>query len=169
MTDGMAGLEQHFRIERFLQREADLLDRRAFHQWLALLAEDVVYRVSVRQIRDAASGHRDIAIIDETAAGLKSRIDQMSNPRLTHAENPTSLTRRFVTLIEARCGETAELFVVRSNILIHRVRPEDAAGRLFAGERSDLIRLDVGGCRIVERHVHLDHAVIHGGPLTLLF
>jgi phthalate 3,4-dioxygenase subunit beta len=100
-------------IQRFLFREAALLDRRDYAAWLSLLTEDIHYRVTAAVARDAAAQPVQYAIIDENLTGLKSRIDQISNPRLTRAENPPSLTRRVVSNIDVCHGEKqGELSVV---------------------------------------------------------
>src|SRR5215203_6199281 len=92
-------------IQRFLFREASLLDRRDYGTWLSLATEDVHYRVTAAVARDAGATPVQYAIVDENLTGLKSRIDQISNPRLTRAENPPSLTRRMVTNIDAYHAE----------------------------------------------------------------
>src|SRR6516164_1277390 len=91
----------YIEIQRFLFREAALLDRREYGAWLALTTEDIQYCVTAVVSRDAGANAVDYSIIDENLVGLKSRIDQISNPRLTRAENPPSMTRRVVSNIEA--------------------------------------------------------------------
>ena len=85
-------------IQRFLFREAALLDRRDYGAWLAL--DDRGHPVPCDAPRcrvTLAPTPVDYAIVDENLVGLKSRIDQISNPRLTRAENPPShdAPRRF--------------------------------------------------------------------------
>ena len=67
----------YLQIQRFLFREAALLDRRDYAGWLGLMAEDVRYRVNAMNSRDASAEAVDYAIIDEDRLGLKSRIDQI--------------------------------------------------------------------------------------------
>src|SRR5258708_2864188 len=120
--------ELYLEIQRFLFREAALLDRRDYVAWLSLATEDIRYRVAAAVARDAGAPAVDYAIIDEDLAGLKSRIDQISNPRLTRAENPPSMTRRVVSNIEAyHTGKQDELSVV-SYLLAYRSRPSEPAG-----------------------------------------
>src|SRR5262245_30476182 len=107
----------YIEIQRFLFREAALLDRREYATWLALMTEDIHYCVTVAVSRDAGVKAVDYSIIDENAVGLKSRIDQISNPRLTRAENPPSLTRRVVSNIEAYHGEAPDDFLATSYLL----------------------------------------------------
>ena len=88
-------------IQRYLNREAAMLDRREFTEWLALLADDVTYRVTLRRARDDEAGPERYAIVDDDRANLELRVNQIADPRLTRAENPPSLTRRFVSNMEA--------------------------------------------------------------------
>src|SRR5712671_4470949 len=121
----------YIEIQRFLFREAALLDRREYGAWLALTTEDIQYCVTAAVARDAGAPAVDYAIIDEDLAGLKSRIDQISNPRLTRAENPPSMTRRVVSNIEAyHTGKLDELSVV-SYLLAYRSRPSEPAGGFY--------------------------------------
>ena len=43
--------QTHFEIERFLTREARLLDQERLHEWLALLAPDIRYQLPVQEVR----------------------------------------------------------------------------------------------------------------------
>lgn len=156
-------------ITRFLTREAALLDRRAYGEWLGLLTEDIVYRVTAQVVRETAVGNQDYAIIDEDATSLRMRVEQIANPRLTRAENPATLTRHFVSNIEARHGSRPGEFEVEANLLVYRNRAGVPEGALYAGARSDLLRRTDGSLRLARRLVRLDHSIIYGGPVSILF
>jgi 3-phenylpropionate/cinnamic acid dioxygenase small subunit len=158
----------YIEIQRFLYREAALLDRREYSAWLALMAEDVHYRVTASVARDAGTTAVDYAIIDEKLPGLKSRIDQISNPRLTRAENPPSLTRRVVSNIEAfHADKQGELSAV-SYLLAYRSRPSAPEGGFYVALRHDTLRQNNGDWRLARRNVHLDHIMIFDGALSTL-
>jgi 3-phenylpropionate/cinnamic acid dioxygenase small subunit len=95
-ADGIADRD-YIEIQRFLYREAALLDRRDYAGWLALLTDDITYRVAQQVARAAPEGGLDYAIVDEDADNLKARVVQLADPKLTHAENPPSFIRRFVS------------------------------------------------------------------------
>jgi ethylbenzene dioxygenase beta subunit len=155
-------------IQRFLYREAALLDRRAYHKWLSLLTDDVHYRVTASVARDAGASARDYAIIDERMTELKSRIDQISNPRLTRAENPPSMMRRAVSNIEAHhAGRSGEV-TVESYLLAYRSRPGLPEGGFYVAVRHDTLRRSDGDWRLARRTVHLDHLVLFDGALSAL-
>lgn len=155
-------------IQRFLYREAALLDRREYAAWLSLLTEDVHYRVTANVARDAGATPVKYAIIDEKLTGLKSRIDQISNPRLTRAENPPSLTRRVVTNVEAYHAENEGEFSVVSYLLAYRSRPSAPEGGFYVSVRHDTLRRSHTDWRLARRNVQLDHIMIFDGSLSTL-
>jgi 3-phenylpropionate/cinnamic acid dioxygenase small subunit len=155
-------------IQRFLYREAGLLDRRQYDAWLSLLADDVHYRVTAAVARDAGAAAADYAIIDEHMTGLKSRIDQISNPRLTRAENPPSMMRRAVSNIEAHHTDAQDEFSVVSYLLAYRSRPSRPEGGFYVAVRYDTMRRSETDWRLARRNVHLDHTVLFDGALSTL-
>jgi 3-phenylpropionate/cinnamic acid dioxygenase small subunit len=158
----------YIEVQRFLYREAALLDRREYGAWLALMTEDVHYRVTASVARDAGAAPVEYAIIDEKLTGLKSRIDQISNPRLTRAENPPSLTRRVVSNIEAyHVANQGELSVV-SYLLAYRSRPSAPEGGFYVAVRHDILRRSGNDWRVARRNVQLDHIMIFDGALSTL-
>jgi 3-phenylpropionate/cinnamic acid dioxygenase small subunit len=155
-------------IQRFLNREGDCLDRRAFREWLDLWSDDLHYRVTAQVNQDAASGTLEYPIIDEDAVGLKARIDQISNPRLTHAENPPTLVRRFFSNLLVERGEGPNDYVAKSNILVYRTRSQLPDGSLYAGVRQDVLSCGNGNWRLMRRSVCLDQTVLVGS-LSVIF
>src|SRR6516165_9905459 len=161
------GVEAYLAIQRFLFAEAALLDRRDYRGWLALLTDDVTYRVLAYVNRDADVGPLAYALIDEPAFRLKARVEQVLNAKLTHAENPPTLTRRFISNIVAAASERAGEYIVSCNLLVYRTRPGLSEGALYAGERTDLLRQMSGAWRIARREVRLDQSVLQGSISTL--
>jgi len=156
-------------VQNFVHREAALLDRRAYREWLGLLTDDITYRVVAQTVRDAADAAVEYAIIDEDAGGLRQRVEQIATPRLTHAENPPSLTRRFVTNLMVSAATDPSELVVETNLLVYRNRLGVPDGGLYAGERRDLVRRVDGELRLAHRLVRLDQTVLYGGPISTLF
>ena len=155
-------------VQRFLFREAALLDRRDYSAWLTLAAEDIRYRVTAAVARDAGAAPVNYAIVDENLSGLKSRIDQISNPRLTRAENPPSLTRRIVSNIEAHHGERQDELFVTSYLLAYRSRPSAPEGIFYVAVRNDTLRKSHSDWRVARRDVHLDQIMLFDGALSTL-
>ena len=155
-------------VQRFLNREAALLDRRDYMAWFDLLTEDVKYVVTARVSRPAESGPIDYAIIDEDAEALRLRILQIGDPRLTRAENPATLTRRFVSNFEVGVAATPDDYVAHNNLLVYRQRGTAPDGDFYAGQRRDVLRRDGASLRIADRLVRLDHNVLFDGSLSVI-
>lgn len=147
---------------RFLSIEAELLDRRAYKEWLALLTDDIHYRVTAQLSQDAADGVKDYAIIDEDTDALRARVEQIAAPKLTHAENPPSLARRFFSGLSVDHGKEPDELLARANVMIFRTKPDIADGGLYVGAREDTLRKVEGRWRLARRFVRLDHATLYG-------
>jgi 3-phenylpropionate/cinnamic acid dioxygenase small subunit len=158
----------YIEIQRFLFREAALLDRREYGAWLALATEDIQYCVTAAVSRDAGAKAVDYSIVDENLVGLKSRIDQISNPRLTRAENPPSMTRRVVSNIEAYHSEVPSDFSATSYLLAYRSRASVPEGGFYVAERHDVLRKTGSDWRLARRSVRLDHIMLFDGALSTL-
>ncbi len=155
-------------IQRFMHHEAALLDRREFLAWLDLLTDDIGYRISLHVAREAGAGPEHYAIVDEDRDALTLRVRQLAEPRLTLAENPPSLTRRFVSNLEAMHAAPPDSFAVATNLLVHRARPRARETGLYVGARHDVLRRTRGVLLLAERHVLLDHTILHDGSLSTL-
>lgn len=154
--------------QRFLNREAALLDRRDYMAWFDLLADDVNYAVTARVSRPGESGPLDYAIIDEDADALRLRVLQIGDPRLTRAENPPTLTRRFVSNLEVEAADPPNDYAAHSNLLVYRQRGTAPNGDFYAGRRRDLLRRDGRSLRLADRLVRLDHNVLFDGSLSII-
>lgn len=158
----------YIELQRFLYREAKLLDRRHYQGWLTLLTDDVSYRVRIRSIRDGGVADTDIAVVDDGPAELRKRVEQINTPRLSRAENPPSLTRRLVTNIEAFYQDDPDDILVESSILTFRTRGNVPEGSFYAGKRHDLVKRYGDQFKIARRDVRLDQSVLFDGALSLL-
>jgi 3-phenylpropionate/cinnamic acid dioxygenase small subunit len=158
----------YIEIQRFLYREAALLDRRDYGGWLALTTDDIHYRVTAAVSRDAGAKPIEYSIIEENVVGLRSRIDQISNPKLTRAENPPSMTRRVISNIEAYHSKTPGEFSAISYLLAYRSRPSIPEGGFYVAQREDVLRKIGPNWRLARRAVRLDQIMIFDGALSTL-
>jgi 3-phenylpropionate/cinnamic acid dioxygenase small subunit len=170
-TDPVRPVTDHLlldRITRFLYEDAAMLDARDYASWWKTLSDDIQYRVTAKVLRDASLGNLEMAVIDETPAQLKQRVEQISTPRLTHAENPPSTTRRFVTNVMARHGSAPGEFQVSSNLLVYRTTANAIEGNVYSGRREDILREAGDEFRLISRIVQLDQEVMFGA-ISILF
>jgi phthalate 3,4-dioxygenase subunit beta len=160
--------EAYDRVVDFLYREAEALDERRHEDWLAMLTDDIRYRVPVRVTRarwlDEAT-LSDMAHFDEDRYSLTKRVERF---RTEHAwaEDPPSRTRRFVTNIRARWLDKDEV-EARSNLLLFRSRGDLYEPDLVSATRADRLRLDGADVRLAEREVTLDEAVLRTQNLAV--
>jgi 3-phenylpropionate/cinnamic acid dioxygenase small subunit len=163
-------------VERFLYREARLLDERRFHEWVELFTEDARYWMSGRTSRyptaskaigildhdrygEAELGKEEaLAIFDETKATLRARVARLDTG-MAWAEDPPSRTRHLVTNIEVEEGDTAAKLKVYSNYLVYRTR-EETEQDFYIGRREDVLRNVAGTWRIARRKIVLDQNVL---------
>lgn len=164
MTALPAELETFLRVQQFLYHEAELLDRRRFRDWLALLAEDFSYKVPARHTVYRASLEdefedpaRGMHYFDETLDTMTTRVAKLET-NTAWAEVPPSRTRRLVTNVRVKSDDGRDL-AVESYIYVYKSRLEQVED-VYIGERRDLLRRHEGSFQIVSRLIHLDQSVL---------
>lgn len=154
-------VELRLAVHDFMDEEAELLDDRRFEEWLELFTDDVVYYAPVRIT--AKRGHREvideIAHFDETKMSLGLRVRRLGTD-VAWAEDPPSVTRRFVTNVKVSRGEASDEIAVRTYLLLYRTRGDRGTHDLLSCVRHDVLRVVPGSFRIARRRVVLDQAVL---------
>ena len=161
-------------IERFLYREAELLDDRRFNDWIELVAEDIHYHMPVRrnvkfgqQHRENSSSDSEISWFDEGKRTLAGRVRQI-NTGLHWAEEPFSRVRHLISNIQVGQPQGDEV-PVRSNFFVWTNRLHDEVN-MFVGTRHDVLRRDPEtGWKIARRLILLDQNVLLSKVITTFF
>ena len=155
-------------IVQFLYHEAELLDARRFSEWLDLMAEDMTYRVPLRDdaSRELGTSSTRLDWFDDDLDSLRLRVSRLATNH-AYAEMPPSRTRHMITNIRVRATSTANEFDVVSSILVHRHRGDRTPADVFCGERRDLLRNTDDGWRLARRVIMLDQGVIGTGSLGI--
>ena len=160
-------------VEEFLYREADTIDSRYFEEWLDLFTDDIRYWVPIRKnlqfnqrFADATDDH-EAAWIDDNRMTLVARVYQVLT-KIHWAEEPLSrvshlVTNVFVDRVEQR--ERGEEIIVRSKLLVHRSRMEEA-GEMLVAKREDRIRRTETGLKICWRKILIDQATLSAKNLS---
>ncbi len=159
--------EDEREIAEFLFAEAELLDEGRLVAWLELLTPDVHYRAFAPQVPVAGQAAPQAPLFEDDLSSIRARVQQLSTPAFTLAENPRSVDRRFVANVRTSPGEREGEFVVRSNLLVRRSRGLATEPILLAGTRRDVLRRGEGGLRLASRTVQLDDAVVPARSLSL--
>jgi ethylbenzene dioxygenase beta subunit len=157
-------------IEEFLFREAELLDEWRLREWLALLTDDVVYRVPIRIAKERTEGESAVTGVstemfhlDEDRHSLELRVERFETG-FAWAEEPPSRIRHHVSNVRAG-GDGA----VRSNVLVYRSRWDKPDYDVLSAERHDVLRRADDGLRLASRHVILDSTSVPTLNLTFFF
>jgi biphenyl 2,3-dioxygenase beta subunit len=160
-------------IERFLYREALLLDERRFDEWVELFADDLHYWMPVRRDKPQRAdigefaGRGELAFFDETKDTMMRRVAKL-HTGLAWAEEPPSRTRHLITNVDAEESDSAGEIRVYSNFIVYRTRLESKQD-LFVGRREDLLRPHGDSWQIARRKILLDMTVLFADNLSIFF
>jgi 3-phenylpropionate/trans-cinnamate dioxygenase beta subunit len=150
-------------IQQFLTHEAWLLDSGKLREWLALLTEDVRYRMPVRAtVGSGMTGGADnepvFCLFDDDKKSLEMRTMRIETGT-AHAEIPQSVTQRLITNVMVNPSESAGEFVVLSSFIVYQERL-GRHGSTFIGKRSDRLRPANGDWQIARRDIELAQTVL---------
>lgn len=158
------------KIEKFLYREALLLDQSRVDEWLKLFADDAVYLAPIIETLD----HRvtsDIfeegrfCIFEEDKNVLTKRAQRLKT-NYAHAEQPRSRVRRLITNILVTSDQNGEV-EVHSNFLVFQSRRE-STDVFFVGDRRDTLLESGESFLIKRREIVFAHRLLPRS-LSLLF
>ena len=171
-TPAMLSIDHHLALTQALYREARLLDEERYADWLALLTDDVRYRLPLTSRRFRADRSAALAVgpgyvFDDDKARLTLRVQRLESG-LVWSEDPRNAVRRIVSNVEIyRAGTDGEARV-HSVVEIHRSRIDAQQRRLTAG-RTDRWRLEQGQWRLAQRDIAFDHPVVIDSNLNVFF
>jgi len=149
-------------VQQWLTREAELLDRRDFRGWLALLAPEIRYRMPVPVTTERRSaGHVPLGAMDHFDEDFYSLEKRVSRLEGSHAwtEDPPSRTRRFVTNVRVTDQGDDEV-EAGSYLLLYRSRGDVRPADLVSAERTDRLRRTGEGWSLLARNITVDDAVL---------
>lgn len=169
--------QQWWLVSQFLHYEADLLDHREYDQWLALLDEDIRYRMPIArnvrrdQVASEYTAPGEVAWFDEGIATLRQRVAQLKTG-IHWVEEPGSRVSHLVTNVRVLDIEPLpggdEAIRVRSRFLVSQNRGQ-TENNLFVGKRVDRLRVGPAGVRLLQREIYLDQSVLLAKALTTFF
>lgn len=163
-------------IEQFLYHEAQLLDDERFHEWLDLLADDLVYVIPLResvqggasQFVDPDGGELGFVLMDEDKTSMALRIARLDTG-MAYAELPPSVTKRLITNVRVAPAEDGDGLSIDSNFACLQLRLRaDRSETIFFGSRRDRLRKVSGSWMIAAREVRLAQPILDR-TLSILF
>ncbi|WP_313807268.1 aromatic-ring-hydroxylating dioxygenase subunit beta [Sphingobium sp.] len=158
-------------VMEFLFREAMLLDAGRLVEWLELLAPQIRYTLETPRFEMVQAtmrqGEPSVCLMNEDMGSLEARVKQLTTPSLTLAENPRSISRRFVTniLVERHEGQ----LLAHSNVLLHRLRVGQGAPHGFSTQRTDRFAMIDGRLKLAQRQARLDEPMINTHSISAMF
>lgn len=159
-------------VERFLYREARLLDTERLSDWLEQIVDPGIrYVVTSRELR-YRKDHRYSAppvvfIYDDDYAFLKARVDQFHSGMQWRVDPPERY-RRLVTNIEVFETGKKDEYAVRSNCLGVRSRRAYEIDQ-FVYCREDVVRrCPIGTLRLVQRRIDFDERSVAGRNMVMI-
>lgn len=156
-TASRVDIETRLAVHDLLVDEAALLDTGRYSEWLDFFTDDVEYTAPTRVTRRSGNPSVVDAInwFEETRQSLALRVRRLTTD-VAWAEDPPSMTRRFVTNIRITATDTG--YTVVSNLMLFRSRGNGGSYDLIVGERTDQLRAVDGELKISQRRVLLDQA-----------
>ncbi len=159
-------------VERFYAREARLLDAERYHDWYALLTDDLFYWMPLtenrfRRDRRPTLSPDHMALFDETKADIAVRIGRLSS-NLVWTEDPPTRHVYIIGNVEVFTTPIPDEFEVHSTFTQYRNRSEHDEAVLF-GRRRDILRRTEAGLMIARRMIVLPQSVLLTKNLTAFF
>lgn len=144
-------VETQLAVERFLYRQAEIVDDREWDAWLALFAEDGKYWMPATADQEVADGQPNIFYEDLFL--MEMRVKRVCHP-YAHSQAPTQRLSRVVSnvIIESEDGATGEI-VVRSKFHLVEYRMDDQ--RYFGGKYRHHLKQTDDGYRIQLQRVDI--------------
>lgn len=159
--EGLSKLELMLIAQEFLATEAKLLDERRFWEWYALLDDEIVYHVPLRQAR--------LAFADEVPQGafrlldtkkhIETRIKRIDSGA-AWAETPPSRTLRMVGSLIVETTDRPDVIVAENALMMYRQRGHGTVGDVIPVRRRDQLKLTAGGVRLLRRDALITEAVL---------
>ncbi len=156
--------ELHQDIERFLYREARMLDQERFREWIDTMADPGIhYQMVVRDERylkdKTPENEREVFVYDDELTALDMRVRQFETGLQWMMDPPQKLVR-FVSNVEAFQASTGDLIEVLSCGKAYRYRRGYEQSEVVY-RRTDMVRqVEEGVFRIVSRRIDLLERVV---------
>ena len=133
-----------------VEREARLLDRLQFKEWLQLYPDECLYWVP--STPNGGDPRREIAVMFDDRRRLEDRVFRLATG-FAWSQAPSSRTVRMVSNVEVFASENPDQRLVRSNFLIHEFWDDET--RALAGWAGHRFRKFDGVWRISAKQVNL--------------
>lgn len=160
-------------VERFLYREARLLDTECLRQWLEeMVDQSVRYLLVSRELRYRRERRYQQAaeafIYDDDYGFLETRVNQFYSGTQWRAD-PAERYRRLVTNIEVFLGVRPDELLVRSNCFAQRARRAYEIDTFVYCRDDVLVRDAAGGLKLKSRRIDFDERSVSGRNMAMFY
>jgi benzoate/toluate 1,2-dioxygenase beta subunit len=147
----ICSVETQLAVEKFLYRQAEIVDDQEWDAWLALFTEDGKYWMPAAADQEVAEGQPNIFYEDLFL--MEMRIKRVCHP-YAHSQAPTQRLSRVVSnvIVESEDGATGDI-VVRSKFHLVEYRLDDQ--RYFGGKYRHHLKKTDDGYRIQLQRVDI--------------
>jgi 3-phenylpropionate/cinnamic acid dioxygenase small subunit len=160
----------HNSIVEFLYDEAHALDDERLDEWVAMLAEDLVYQAPVRVTRNRDDGppfSETMFHFDDDHTSIAVRVHRLLRTSSGWAENPPSRVRRLVGNVIVHATSDSDEYAVTSALIATRSRMDGTVPDVISAERRDVVRRTPDGWRLARRQILLDHTILGTSNLAV--
>lgn len=163
-VERMAPRELVFEVERFLFREARLLDAERYEEWLGLLTPDIHYwmpgvQARFRKDKKPRLDLQRMAHFDDDLLGLRRRVTRFLQ-ETAWAEDPPTRHCHVVSGIEVELTEREDELLAHSVFVNCRGRNETEEDLLHGRRRDILRRTEDGTLRLAKREIVITQSVL---------
>jgi 3-phenylpropionate/cinnamic acid dioxygenase small subunit len=162
----------YFQALQWLVEEAEALDEDRLNDWVAMLADDIVYRLPVRVTvhrRDGDGFLGEMGHFEEDILSLKTRVRRLTDTDSAWSEDPPSRTRRHVTNLRVEKVPNSDMLHARSYLYLVRSRWDDPDFEFLSAERRDLLRpTSAGNYQLSRRTIRIDQSNLGNINMALL-
>ncbi len=159
----LLGSEVYNRLLETLYDEAAVLDERRFDDWIAMLAQDLVYQAPIRLTRTGPNRDRDVMRtmfhFDDDHTSILMRAGRLQ--KSAWAEDPPSRCRRFITNVRIGECEAAGEYEIVSYLYLERSRGDNPETEHMTAERRDVWRDVDGAYKLARREIIVDQSVLN--------
>lgn len=160
---------QHLAAHRWIVEETYILDEQRYHDWLAILADDIHYYMPVKVTTALGAGYDTapgMAHFDENMYSLSRRVARFETEH-AWTEDPPSRLRHFVTNVRTFATDKDDEIIVESATLLFRSHGDINEPAIVSAGRRDLLRKDGEGWLLARRHLAVDESVLRTQNLAI--
>lgn len=164
--------ETYLGFQALLYKEARLLGKEDYEQWISMVADDIHYYMPMpaRYLRDEKKQSikpLDANIFNDYKAQIELRIARMGT-NLVWCENPQNVLNHAVSNIEVLRSDVEGEWQVLSTVTVHRSRLDGVEKKMIVS-RDDIWRLEEGGVKLAKRNMLFNHTVVPDSNINFFF